>query len=127
MKNIVLAGVISIFALTACKKNQDSVAEKTLEQQKMDFQVGQLEIEKQKLAIERERFQYETQKRADSIAIVEKEKAKTAAAAKPKLFIVMHLDLLAEAVRETVMELHKVQQQRKKELAKPLKVQLSVL
>lgn len=83
MKNIVLAGVISIFALTACKKDDNKVAEKTLEQQKMEFQVRQLEIEKQKLAIEKERFAYEAQKRTDSIAEVEK--TKTAAAAKPQV------------------------------------------
>lgn len=85
MKNIVLAGLISVFTLSACKKDDNKVAEKTLEQQKMEFQVRQLEIEKQKLAIERERFAYETQKKADSIAEVEKEKAKTAAAAKPQV------------------------------------------
>lgn len=83
MKNIVLAGVISIFALTACKKDDNKVAEKTLEQQKLEFQARQLDTEKQKLAIERERFAYEAQKRTDSIAEVEK--AKTAAAAKPQV------------------------------------------
>ncbi|MFC0426763.1 glycine zipper domain-containing protein [Chryseobacterium scophthalmum] len=83
MKNIVLAGVISIFTLTACKKDDNKVAEKTLEQQKLEFQARQLDIEKQKLAIERERFAYEAQKRTDSIAEVEK--AKTAAAAKPQV------------------------------------------
>jgi len=64
MKNIVLAGLISVFTLSACKKDDSKVAEKTLEQQKMEFQVRQLEIEKQKLAIERERFAYETQKKS---------------------------------------------------------------
>jgi hypothetical protein len=83
MKNIVLAGVISIFTLTACNKNDNKVTEKTLEQQKLEFQARQLDIEKQKLAIEKERFAYEEQKRADSIAEVEK--AKTAAAAKPQV------------------------------------------
>ena len=83
MKNIILAGVISIFTLTACKKDDNKVAEKTLEQQKLEFQARQLDIEKQKLAIERERFAYEAQKRTDSIAEVEK--AKTAAAAKPQV------------------------------------------
>lgn len=82
MKNIVLTGLISAMILSACK-NDDKVAEKTLEQQKMEFQVRQLEIEKQKLAIERERFAYETQKAKDSLAEVEK--AKTAAAAKPQV------------------------------------------
>lgn len=83
MKNIVLTGLISIFTLTACKKDDNKVAEKTLEQQKLEFQARQLDIEKQKLAIERERFAYETQKRTDSIAEVEK--AKTAAAPKPQV------------------------------------------
>lgn len=83
MKNIVLAGVISIFTLTACKKDDNKVAEKTLEQQKLEFQARQLDIEKQKLAIERERFAYEAQKRTDSIAEVEK--AKTAATTKPQV------------------------------------------
>lgn len=83
MKNIVLAGLISVFTLSACKKDDNKVAEKTLEQQKMEFQVRQLEIEKQKLAIERERFAYETQKRADSLAEIEK--AKVVAAAKPQV------------------------------------------
>jgi len=84
MKNIVLAGLISVFALSACKKD-DRVAEKTLEQQKMEFQARQLEIEKQKLAIERERFAYETQKRADSIAAAEQAKKQTAATSKPQV------------------------------------------
>lgn len=78
MKNILLAGFLSVITLTACKKD-DVVAEKSLEQQKIEFQARQLEIEKQKLAIEKEKFVYETQKKADSIAEVQK--AKTAAAA----------------------------------------------
>ena len=77
MKSIVLTGLLSVFALTACKKD-DQIAEKSLEQQKMEFQMRQLEIEKQKLAIEKEKIAYESQKKADSIAEVEK--AKTAAA-----------------------------------------------
>lgn len=83
MKNILLAGLVSVITLTACKKD-DQVAEKTLEQQKIEFQARQLEIEKQKLAIEKERFAYETQKRTDSIAEVQKEKA-SVAAAKPQV------------------------------------------
>ncbi|HCN12405.1 MAG TPA: hypothetical protein DIS75_08745, partial [Chryseobacterium sp.] len=86
MKNILLAGVISVFMLTACKKD-NTVVEKSLEQQKVEFQKRQLEIEQQKLAIEKERMAYETQKKADSI--VESNKAKaaaaTAVAAKPKV------------------------------------------
>ncbi|WP_027380941.1 YMGG-like glycine zipper-containing protein [Chryseobacterium daeguense] len=78
MKSIVLTGLLSVFLLTACKKD-DQVAEKSLEQQKMEFQMRQLEIEKQKLAIEKEKIAYEAQKKADSIAEVQK--AKTAAAA----------------------------------------------
>lgn len=77
MKNIVAAGVMSMVLLTACKKN-DQVAEKSLDQQKMEFQARQLDIEKQKLAIEKEKMAYEAQKKADSVA-----QAKTAAAAKP--------------------------------------------
>ncbi|AZA52065.1 YMGG-like glycine zipper-containing protein [Chryseobacterium sp. G0201] len=76
MKNIVLTGLLSVFLLTACKKD-DQVAEKSLEQQKIEFQSKQLEIEKQKLAIEKEKMAYEAQKKADSI--VEVQKAKTAA------------------------------------------------
>lgn len=82
MKNIILAGFLSVITLTACKK-ENQVAEKSLEQQKMEFQARQLEIEKQKLAIEKERFAYEAQKREDSIAEVQK--AKTAAAAAPQV------------------------------------------
>ena len=52
MKNILVTGLVSIMVLTACKKD-DQVAEKSLEQQKMEFQARQLEIEKQKLAIEK--------------------------------------------------------------------------
>ena len=73
MKKIFLTGAISVLMLTACDKN-NSVAEKSLEQQKVEFQQRQLEIEKQKLAIEKERMAYETQKKADSIANVEKSK-----------------------------------------------------
>lgn len=83
MKNILVTGLVSIMVLTACKKD-DQIAEKSLEQQKMEFQARQLEIEKQKLAIEKERFAYETQKREDSIAEVQKEKA-AVAAAKPQV------------------------------------------
>jgi len=83
MKNILLTGLVSAIMLTACKKD-DQVAEKTLEQQKIEFQARQLEIEKQKLAIEKERFAYETQKRTDSIAEVQKEK-EARAAAKPQV------------------------------------------
>ena len=73
MKKIFLTGAISVLMLTACDKN-NSVAEKSLDQQKVEFQQRQLEIEKQKLAIEKERMAYETQKKADSIANVEKSK-----------------------------------------------------
>ena len=37
MKNILLAGVMSVLMLTACKKD-NTVAEKSLEQQKVEFQ-----------------------------------------------------------------------------------------
>lgn len=88
MKSIVLTGLLSVFLLTACKKD-DQIAEKSLDQQKMEFQMRQLEIEKQKLAIEKEKMAYETQKKADSIADVEK--AKTAAAnSKPQVIRETH-------------------------------------
>jgi len=76
MKNIVAAGLMSMMILTACKKD-DQIAEKSLEQQKIEFQARQLEIEKQKLAIEKEKMAYEAQKKADSVA-----EAKTLAANK---------------------------------------------
>ncbi|PKF74446.1 glycine zipper domain-containing protein [Chryseobacterium sp. PMSZPI] len=74
MKKIVLAGFLSVFLITACKKD-DRTAEKSLEEQKLEFQAKQLEIEKQKLAIEKEKFVYETQKKADSVAESKKTKA----------------------------------------------------
>lgn len=88
MKSIVLTGLLSVFLLTACKKD-DSIAEKSLEQQKLEFQTRQLDIEKQKLAIEKEKMAYEAQKKTDSI--VEVEKAKTAAAsARPQVIRETH-------------------------------------
>ena len=84
MKRIMLTGLVSVFLLTACKKD-DQIAEKSLEQQKIEFQMRQLEIEKQKLAIEKERMAYETQKKADSIAEVQKAKTAAAAASTPKV------------------------------------------
>lgn len=88
MKSVVITGILSVFLLTACKKD-DSVAEKSLEQQKLEFQARQLDIEKQKLAIEKEKMAYEAQKKADSL--VEVEKAKTAAAnAKPQVIRETH-------------------------------------
>ena len=90
MKKIFLTGAASVLLLTACNKNEQ-VAEKSLEQQKIEFQQRQLEIEKQKLAIERERIAYETQRKSDSIA--EAKQARTvAAAAAPR----------TQVVRETV-------------------------
>jgi len=47
MKSIVLTGLMSVFLLTACKKD-DQIAQQSLEQQKMEFQMRQLEIEKKK-------------------------------------------------------------------------------
>ncbi|MDQ0592872.1 hypothetical protein QFZ37_001241 [Chryseobacterium ginsenosidimutans] len=88
MKSIVLTGLLSVFLLTACKKD-DQVAEKSLEQQKVEFQMRQLDIEKQKLAIEKEKMAYEAQKKTDSIAEVQK--AKTAAAnSKPQVIRETH-------------------------------------
>lgn len=82
-KNIVVAGFASVLMITACTKD-NTVAEKSLEQQKMEFQSRQLEIEKQKLAIEKEKMAYETQRKADSVAEVNNAKAQ-AAAAKPQV------------------------------------------
>lgn len=74
MKKIVLAGFLSVIVMTACKKD-DRTAEKSLEQQKLEFQARQLDIEKQKLAIEKERIVYDAQKKVDSITESKKKKA----------------------------------------------------
>lgn len=68
MKNLMITGVLATVFLTSCSKTDDKVAEKTLEQEKMEYQMRQLDIEKQKLAIEQEKFAYEKQKAEDSIA-----------------------------------------------------------
>ena len=47
MKNLLLTGALSILTLTACKKDDTATAQKTLEQEKIEFQARQLEIEKQ--------------------------------------------------------------------------------
>lgn len=73
-KKLFLTGSLSVLMLAACTKD-NKVAEKSVEQQKMEFQARQLEIEKQKLAIEKEKIAYETQKKQDSIAEVEKARA----------------------------------------------------
>ena len=73
-KNIFLTGTLSVLMLAACTK-EPSVAEKSLDQQKIEFQARQLEIEKQKLAIEKEKMAYEIQKKADSIEQVKQAKA----------------------------------------------------
>lgn len=73
-KKIFLTSSISVLMLAACTK-ETTVAEKSLDQQKMEFQSRQLEIEKQKLAIEKEKIAYETQKKADSIAEVKQARA----------------------------------------------------
>ncbi len=80
IKNIFLTGALSVLMLTACKK-ENTVVEKSLDQQKIEFQERQLEIEKQKLAIEKEKMAYESQKKEDSIAEVQVAKA----AAKPQI------------------------------------------
>ncbi len=80
-KNIFLTGLFSVLMLTACTKDNNTVAEKSLDQQKIEFQTRQLEIERQKLAIEKEKMAYETQKKVDSIAEVKQAKA----AAKPQV------------------------------------------
>lgn len=82
-KGLFLSGAMVMLLLTACTKD-NSVAEKSLDQQKMEFQTRQLEIEKQKLAIEKEKMAYESQKKADSVAEVSKTRA-AAAAARPQV------------------------------------------
>ncbi len=77
MKAIVILGAASILMLSACKKD-DTVAQKSLEQEKIEYQVRQLEIEKQKLAIEKEKMAFEKAK--DSIAKVEKQATASRAA-----------------------------------------------
>lgn len=84
MKKIVLASFLSVFLMTACKKD-NQVAEKSLEQQKIEFQMRQLEIEKQKLAIEKEKMAYEAQKQADSIVEAKKVKEATSSNSKPQV------------------------------------------
>lgn len=80
LKTILFSGAMSAVLLTACTKD-NSVAEKSLDQQKIEFQTRQLEIEKQKLAIEKEKIAYETQKKADSVAQVSQARS----AAKPQI------------------------------------------
>ena len=46
VKTIFLSGAISLISLTACTKD-NSIAEKSLDEQKIEFQTRQLEIEKQ--------------------------------------------------------------------------------
>ncbi|MDN3607630.1 YMGG-like glycine zipper-containing protein [Kaistella yonginensis] len=77
-KNLFLVGAIAALTLTACTKD-NAIAEKSLDQQKIEFQQRQLEIEQQKLAIEKEKMAYETQKKMDSIT-----EAKQAVAAAPR-------------------------------------------
>ncbi len=61
MKNIVTAGFMSVLLMTACTKD-NTVAEKTLEQQTMEIQASQPAIEKQKLAVEKEKMAYARRK-----------------------------------------------------------------
>jgi uncharacterized protein YcfL len=84
MKKVVLASFLSVFLMTACKKD-NQVAEKSLEQQKIEFQMRQLEIEKQKLAIEKEKMAYEAQKQADSIVEAKKAKEATSSNSNPQV------------------------------------------
>ena len=51
-RNLFLTGAVAAMTLTACKK-ENTVVEKSLDQQKIEFQQRQLEIEQQKLAIEK--------------------------------------------------------------------------
>lgn len=85
MRNIIIAGAASLLMLTACEKQDSKVAEKSLEQQKIEFQAKQLEIERQKLAIDKEKMQFEMQKRADSLAALNKRAAADKAAAAPQV------------------------------------------
>ncbi len=78
MKNIWIAGAFSILMLGACNKKED-VAQKSLEQEKIEYQARQLEIEKQKLAIEKEKMAFERSR--DSIAEVEKKQQASVAKA----------------------------------------------
>ncbi|MHA6696959.1 YMGG-like glycine zipper-containing protein [Chryseobacterium sp. A301] len=71
MKAIVILGAASVLMLSGCKKDE-TVAQKSLEQEKIEYQARQLEIERQKLAIEKEKMVFERAK--DSIAKVESEK-----------------------------------------------------
>lgn len=80
-RNIFLTGAIAALTLTACKK-ENTIVEKSLDQQKIEFQQRQLEIEQQKLAIEKEKMAYETQKKMDSIA---ERKQMMATAPKPQV------------------------------------------
>ena len=89
MKNIWIAGAFSILMLGACNKKED-VAQKSLEQEKIEYQARQLEIEKQKLAIEKEKMAFERSR--DSIAEVEKKQQASVAKA------------AATPVRERVVE-----------------------
>ena len=70
-----MTGILSVLTLTACKKDETVTAQKSIEQERLEFQARQLEIEKQKLAIEKEKIAFEKAK--DSIAKSEKEKQKT--------------------------------------------------
>lgn len=67
-----MTGILSVLTLTACKKDETVTAQKSIEQERLEFQARQLEIEKQKLAIEKEKIAFEKAK--DSIAKSEKEK-----------------------------------------------------
>ncbi|MEC5157807.1 YMGG-like glycine zipper-containing protein [Chryseobacterium sp. MP_3.2] len=83
LKKLVIPAFASMMLLASCTKD-NSIAEKSVEQQKVEFQQRQLEIEKQKLAIEKEKIAYEMQKRTDSVAQVQ-EKAQARAAARPQV------------------------------------------
>ncbi len=83
LKKLVIPAFASMMLLASCTKD-NSIAEKSVEQQKVEFQQRQLEIEKQKLAIEKEKIAYEMQKRTDSVA-QEQQKAQARAAARPQV------------------------------------------
>ena len=69
MKSIIISTFTSIVLLSSCTKEDKAVAEKSIDQQKLEYQARQLEIEKQKLAIEQEKIAFERAK--DSLARVQ--------------------------------------------------------
>lgn len=71
MRSVIITSLASLLLLTACKKEEETVAVKSLDQQKLEYQAKQLEIERQKLAIEQEKIKFEKAK--DSLEKVQQE------------------------------------------------------